>query len=195
MRILLTGFEPFGGRARNSSAEVVERLAGAPPTGVDLATAILPVTFAGAWPALERAVRTHEPDAVVLLGQAAGRATVDVERVAINVAHTTAADNAGDAPEDRPLVAGGPDGRFATLPVRAIAEALHAEGIPAAVSNTAGTHVCNALLYLALQHLDVPVGFVHLPLLPAQALDGAHPTMALPTSAAAVAVALRTIAG
>lgn len=194
-RILVTGFEPFGRVEGNSSAAVVERLATAPPPKVELGTAVLPVTFHGSWPALRRALHAQPapPAAVLLLGQAAGRSRVEVERVAINVADTVTGDNAGAAPQDEPVVAGGAAGIFATIPVRRVLTAMIAAGTPAAISSSAGTYVCNALLYRALAELHVPVGFIHLPLLPEQADGSEAPTLSLEEMVTGVTAALAVL--
>lgn len=164
-RILLTAFEPFGGDAINPSLEIAERLAGR--TDVDVLT--VPVTFAGS----HAVVLPHLPghDAVVMLGQAKGRKGLTVERVAINVDDASIPDNAGDSPDNRPIAADGPAAYFSTLPVKATVESIRAEGLPASVSNSAGTYVCNHLMYSvlhALRDTDVRAGFIHVPALPEQ---------------------------
>lgn len=164
-RILLTAFEPFGGDAINPSLEIAERLAGR--TDVDVLT--VPVTFAGS----HTVVLPHLPghDAVVMLGQAKGRKGLTVERVAINVDDASMPDNAGDSPDNRPIAADGPAAYFSTLPVNALVEAVCAEGLPASISNSAGTYVCNHLMYSvlhALRDTDVRAGFIHVPALPEQ---------------------------
>jgi pyroglutamyl-peptidase len=167
VRALLTGFEPFGGDAVNESWEAVRTLAARWAGDDDLVTACLPVTFAGATAALRRLVDAHTPDVVVCAGLAAGAAAVRLERVAVNVADARIPDNAGAQPVDEPVVAGGPVGYFSTLPLKAALAALRDAGIPAVVSNTAGTYVCNATFYV-LGHVlagrpGVRAGFVHVP--------------------------------
>jgi pyroglutamyl-peptidase len=191
--VLLTAFEPFGPRPGNSSLAALERVAAEPPEGVALATGVLPVTFDGAWPALRECVAETAPDAVLLLGQAARRGRVEVERVALNVADTDEPDNAGSCPRDEPVDPDGPVGLLATIPVRAIVDALRADGVPAAVSSSAGTYVCNATLYAALRHLDVPAGFIHLPCTPEQVVGEDVPSMDAAVSARAVRTALAVI--
>lgn len=170
MKILFTGFEPFGGESFNSSWKAVRRL----PDTLDEAQLLklqLPVTFAGCGPVLERVVRAERPDAVLCVGQAGGRAAVTVERVALNLADARIPDNAGAQPVDVPVVPDGPAAYFATIPVKAAVRRVRAAGIPCDLSYTAGTYVCNALLYQALHLVAGPdpvqpaplAGFIHLP--------------------------------
>jgi pyroglutamyl-peptidase len=199
MRILMTGFEPFGGDTVNPSLEAVRALDLWRPQGVTLGIASLPVSAAGLGAALRAAVAAHEADAVLLVGQAGSRIEVSVERVGINVIDARIPDNEGAQPVDVPVMPGGPAAYLATVPIKAIAVALRAGGVPAAVSNTAGTFLCNAGLYLAchLAATEFPglrAGFLHVPLLPEQAArhQGA-PSMALPTIVAGLRIAVETI--
>ena len=164
--ILVTAFEPFGGEDTNSSLDTLRAL----PRTADVTTAVLPVTFAASIPALREAVERTKPDAVLCLGQAGGADRVRVERVGINLDDARIPDNAGEQPRERPIEPDGPAAYFAALPVRRIADAIAALGIPAAVSNSAGTFVCNHVLYgllhlLAAEHPGMPGGFIHLPYL------------------------------
>jgi pyroglutamyl-peptidase len=184
MKALVTGFEPFGGDPANPSREAIRRL---PPRlgELEVATRVLPTAFGRAIEALEDAVATTGPDIVLCLGLAGGRAALSLERVAINVDDARIADNVERQPVDAPVIAGGPAAYFTTLPIKAAAVALRQAGLPAIVSNTAGTFVCNHVFY-GLMHLAAtrrPAmrgGFLHLPYLPEQAArqDGA-PSMAL----------------
>ena len=166
MKILLTAFEPFGGEDTNSSLDTLRALPEAP----DVCRAVLPVTFSGSVPALQAAIRRVRPDAVLCLGQAGGAECIRVERVGLNLDDARMADNAGDIPRDRPIDQMGPAAYFATLPVRRMADAINAAGVRAVLSNSAGTFVCNHVLYGLLHHLaptcpGVPGGFIHLPYL------------------------------
>jgi pyroglutamyl-peptidase len=173
--VLLTGFEPFAGDATNPSGDAVrvvqERWAGAE----DLVVEVLPVAFDAAATRLRQLLDEHRPDVVIATGLAGGRAHVTPERVAINLADARIPDNDGAQPVDRPVVDGGPVAYFATLPVKAIAAALDDEGIPAAVSHSAGTFVCNHVMYTVLDAAapDVRAGFVHLPYARDSAPEGA----------------------
>lgn len=167
-RILITGFAPFGGEQVNPSWQAVTMLAAR--TAVDAVE--LPCEFSASLRVLRSAIDEHQPELVVCVGQAGGRASVSLERVAVNLADARIPDNAGAQPIDTPVVPRGPVGYFSTLPVKACAAAIRAAGIPASVSHTAGTYVCNHVFY-GLMHLlaDLPGvrgGFVHVPYSPQQ---------------------------
>jgi pyroglutamyl-peptidase len=199
MRILITGFEPFGGQSINPSWEVARALEGLSWPQAQVRAIQLPCVFAQAAKALTRALDDVRPDIVLALGQAEGRSDISVERVAINVMDARIADNAGAQPIDLPVAPGGPAAYFSTLPIKYLVARLRAAGFPASVSQTAGTFVCNQVFYV-LQHAlagqAVRSGFVHLPLLPEQA---AHwpgppmPSMPLGTQVAALTCALRSL--
>lgn len=193
--VLVTGFEPFGGEAVNPSAEVVRQLHGSIIGGHRVEAALLPCVFGAALSELRRQLRAVRPVLVVCLGQAGGRAEVTPERIAINVDDARIPDNAGRQPVDRPIVRGGPAAYWSTLPVKAIVAALRARGIPAAVSQTAGTFVCNHVFYGLMHTLrrsrTVRAGFMHLPFLPEQA-GGGQPSLPLATMTETVAVAIAT---
>ena len=183
MRILVTGFEPFGGQSLNPSWEVARALHGLQLPGLQGAQVVavqLPCVFAQALPALQLALAQHTPDIVLALGQAEGRCDLSVERIAINVMDARIPDNAGAQPIDVPVIAGGPASYFSTLPIKSLVAGLRAAGFPASVSQTAGTFVCNQVFY-ALQHTlagqGVHSGFVHLPLLPEQAAHWPGPSL------------------
>ncbi len=180
MRILVTGFEPFGGQSLNPSWEVARALHGLQLQGAQVVAVQLPCVFAQALPALQQALAQHTPDIVLALGQAEGRCDLSVERIAINVMDARIPDNAGAQPIDVPVIAGGPASYFSTLPIKSLVAGLRAAGFPASVSQTAGTFVCNQVFY-ALQHTlagqGVHSGFVHLPLLPEQAAHWPGPSL------------------
>lgn len=170
--MLVTGFEAFGGHAANPSLEVAKALDGRAVGEAVVRSAILPVHHAEAAPQVSRLIDETDPLAVVHLGLAAGRARIALERVAVNVMDYDTPDNAGYRARGEPCVSGGPAAYFASLPVAAIVAALIAEGIPAYVSNTAGTYLCNQTMYGTLHRLaqrrhPARAGFIHLPLLPA----------------------------
>ena len=173
--ILITAFEPFGGESINPSAEAV-RLLPFKIGGCRIRTLTLPVTFAGCYPPLRAAIRQLSPAAVLCVGQAGGRDALTPERVAVNLDDAAMPDNAGDAPCERPIVPGAPAAYFSTLPLRRMTERMTAAGVPARISNTAGTYVCNHLMYLLLHGLatEKPAclgGFVHVPYVTGQAAD------------------------
>ena len=170
--ILLTGFEPFGGHGANPSEDVAKALDGRAVGGTVVRSALLPVDHAAAGPCVARLVDELDPRAIVHLGLAAGRARIALERVAVNVMDFDTPDNTGYCARNEPCLAGGPPAYFSTLPLAAILEALVADGVPAYVSNTAGTYLCNQTMYSTLHRLaerahPARAGFVHLPLLPA----------------------------
>jgi pyroglutamyl-peptidase len=184
MKALITGFEPFGGDRLNPSFEALRRL---PPRlgDLDIVTAALPVVYGAALPTLSEAIAANRPDIVLSVGLAGGRTELSVERVAINIDDARIPDNGGNQPIDRPVVSGGPAAYFATLPIKAAVAALRGAGLPAAVSNSAGTFLCNHVFY-GLMHLAATAtgrfrgGFLHVPYLPSQAaLAPGAPSMAL----------------
>ncbi|HIY24825.1 MAG TPA: pyroglutamyl-peptidase I [Candidatus Brachybacterium merdigallinarum] len=179
--VLLSGFEPFGGEESNPSWEAVR--AAAPrlcERGIEAVALELPVVFERAGQALLAAVREHRPSLVLATGLAAGRTAITPERVAINIRDARIPDSSGAQPVDEPVVPGGPVGLFSTLPIKVMVAAARDVGVPAAVSQTAGTYVCNDVFY-ALQHaLDGDPelagfrgGFVHVPTADVIAVDRA----------------------
>ena len=168
MTILLTAFDPFGGEDVNASQEALEALPDR-VAGAELIKLLLPTVFRAAGEqALEAAERTG-PDFILSLGQAAGRRALTPERVAVNLMDARIPDNAGFQPTDEPVVPGGPTAYFSTLPVKAMVRAMEAAGVPAQLSLSAGTFVCNSLMYTllhwaAVKAPEVRCGFLHLPL-------------------------------
>lgn len=179
-QILVTGFDPFGGESINPAWEAVQRL----PARIgeaELTVMQVPTVFAEAAQAVLARAEKQQFQAIVCVGQAGGRAAVTPEMVAINLQYASIADNAGHMPQDAPVVPGSPAAFFSTLPVRNMAEAIRAAGLPGAVSYSAGSFVCNDLLYRLLHHFDgtsTRVGFIHVPYLPEQEKNGA-PSLAL----------------
>ncbi|EHK72575.1 pyrrolidone-carboxylate peptidase [Pseudomonas psychrotolerans L19] len=198
MTLLLTGFAPFGGETLNPSWEAVRRLDGERLGDLTVVAAQLPTEFGAALRVLDELLERHRPTLVVAVGQAGGRAELSLERIAINVDDARIPDNAGRQPIDEPVVAGGPAAYFSTLPIKAMTRVLRDAGIPAAVSQTAGTFVCNHVFYGLLHRLQgsgVRGGFIHIPYLPAQAAHqpGAS-SMALETLIAGLRLALTCVA-
>jgi len=197
--VLLMGFEPFGGESINPSWRVAQALHGEVIAGAQVVAVQLPCVFGVALSALQQALAQHGPHLVLVLalGQATGRCELTPERVAINVDDARIPDNAGARPVDTAVVPGGPAAYFSTLPIKAMVAAMRAEGVPASVSQTAGTFVCNHVFYGLMHALQtrrgVRGGFMHVPLLPEQAarLPG-QPSLELATQVAGVRVALST---
>ncbi|MDQ2740799.1 MAG: pyroglutamyl-peptidase I [Chloroflexota bacterium] len=182
--ILLTGFEPFGSNDRNPAGEIVQVLDGTKVAGFGIEGAVLSVSADGVGDDLFAAIERTQPDVVLSLGLAGGRTGLSAERVAINVLDFDIPDNAGVHLTDQPIVPGGPGACFATIPIRRISDAWTEAGIPGAVSNTAGTYICNQVLYLALHAAPrhgYRAGFIHLPYLPAQVVGekSDRPSMAM----------------
>lgn len=169
--ILLTGFEPFGGETINPSWKIASALHGQLVGEAQVVAVQLPTVFQEALKALDAALQLHRPQMVVALGQAGGRTEMSIERVAINVDDARIPDNAQQQPVDSPVAPGGPAAYFSTLPIKAVVAALHRVGVPASVSQSAGTFVCNHVFY-GLQHrlvgTSVRSGFVHVPYVPEQ---------------------------
>lgn len=190
--ILVTGFEPFGGEEVNPSQEIARQLNGHVFAGRRVYGRILPCVFGAANDELRRLLNEFRPEIVICTGQAGGRAEITPERVAINVDDARIPDNAGAQPVDRPIVARGPAAYWSTLPIKAIVAALRTHRVPAAVSQTAGTFVCNHVFYGLMHALrtrrGVRGGFIHVPLLPEQAKKG-QPSLPLRTMVEAIALA------
>ncbi|MBO9677424.1 MAG: pyroglutamyl-peptidase I [Acidovorax sp.] len=173
-RILVTGIEPFDGETINPSWEAVRVLDGEAIDGHLVVARQLPCVIAEVGPVLTAAIEELDPVLVLCLGQAGGRADISIERVAINVVDARIPDNAGRQPVDEPVVAGGPAAYFSTLPIKALVRALRDAGIPASVSQTAGTYNCNAIFYALSHHIAtrrprLRGGFIHVPYLPSMA--------------------------
>lgn len=200
MKVLVTGFEPFGGEASNPSFEAVRLL---PPQicGAEIVVTEIPTVFEPSGPALEAVIELNQPNIVICVGQAGGNAAIAVERIAVNLRDASIPDNAGALPVDELVRAGGPAAYFSTLPVKAIVSALRENGIPAYVSNSAGTYVCNNLLYtlLDLIHGKYPYmqgGFIHVPYSMEQAAAKTSGTasMELTQISRAIGIAIQTAA-
>jgi pyroglutamyl-peptidase len=198
--VLLTGFEPFGGEAENPSALAARALEGRTIARRRVVSAVLPVVFGDALVALKRELRRVQPELVICVGQAGGRPSIAVERIAINVDDARIADNAGARPIDRAIAARGPAAYWSTLPIKAMVAAMRRAGVDADVSQTAGTFVCNHVFYGLMRALarrpGVRGGFIHVPFLPEQAAGTGAPSMPLERIVAglevAIAAALRT---
>jgi pyroglutamyl-peptidase len=199
--VLLTGFEPFDGDSVNPSGEVAKRLDGQALGGCVVRSVVLPVQHEAAGAVVAPLLRAPGLAAVVHLGLAGGRARVSLERVAVNVMDYTRPDAHGHVLCDVACVPDGPPAYFSTLPLREMLAALTAEGIPAMISNTAGTFLCNYISYTTLHALKgralaIPTGFIHLPFLPSMvtAHDREEPSMDVATMTRAVEIVLSRLA-
>lgn len=172
--VLVTGIEPFDGESLNPSWEAARAVDGTSRHGARFVARQLPCAIAEVRQALVEAIAQTDPVLVLCLGQAGGRADVSIERVAINVVDARIPDNAGRQPVDEPVIENGPAAYFAALPIKAMVKQLREAGIPASVSQSAGTYNCNAIFYALLHHIatERPAlrgGFVHVPYLPQMA--------------------------
>lgn len=199
MKALVTGFDAFGGDEVNPSSLAVGRLKKRLGK-VTVQAAELPTSFARSTEALRAAIAKAKPDIVLCVGQAGGRSELCLERVAINVQDARIRDNDGKQPIDKPVVADGPPAHFTTLPIKACVAAMRQAGLPAAVSNTAGTFVCNHIFYalmdIAAAH-PTPLrgGFLHIPYLPEQAARlGGAPSMSVDDIVRGIEIILQTSA-
>ena len=175
MKILVTGFDPFGGEKVNPALEVVKSL----PSeihGAEIHWVEIPTVFYQSAEVLETAIVHYQPDAVLCIGQAGGRASLTPERVAINQDDARIPDNQGNQPIDTSIRLDGEAAYFSTLPIKAMVQAIKEEGLHASVSNTAGTFVCNHLMYQALYLADkkfpnMRAGFMHIPYMTEQVVN------------------------
>ena len=190
--ILLTGFEPFGTATSNPSGQIVKQI-----SGDNIVTAILPVAYAQSAERLLSLIEQHNPDVVICLGQAEGRTQITPEKVAINLDDARLADNEGVLRNDVKILEDGPDAYFSTLPVKDMVEAVKTQGIPAAVSLSAGAFLCNHVFYVAQNKFagsNVRSGFVHVPLMNSQAPEfPGLPTMPLDQMVTAVRAMLEVL--
>ena len=188
-KILVTGFEAFDKSALNPSGEIVKAL-----KGDDLVTAILPVVFGQASAQLRELIDLHKPSTVLCLGLAVGRSEITPERIAINLENARIADNAGNQPLEQRIIADGPDGHFSTLPIEKMVASMKAAGIPASISLSAGTFVCNHIFYVLQDYLkdsSIKSGFMHVPLMDEQRREfPTLPTMPIRQMIAGVEIAL-----
>ena len=191
-KILVTGFEPFATSSLNPSAAIVKAL-----IGDDLVTAVLPVVFGQASAQLRDLIDLHKPSAVLCLGQAEGRSVMTPERIAINLDDARIADNAGNQPLEQRIIADGPDGHFSTLPIEKMVASMKAAGIPASISLSAGTFVCNHIFYVLQDYLkdsSIKSGFMHVPLMDEQRREfPTLPTMPIRQMVAGVEIALNVL--
>lgn len=194
--LLITGFEPFGGEKVNPALEAIKKLEGYPIEGAKIVTCSVPVVHQKSVNTVIDAIESYKPDFVMTVGQAAGRAAITPERVAINIDDYRIPDNEGNQVIDEPVAANAPDAYFSTLPIKAMVKAIQDKGIPAQISNTAGTYVCNHLFYGVQHYLrnsHIKHGFVHIPLMSGQSIDGSKPTLSLDLIVEGLAMAAQAI--
>lgn len=199
MRILVTGFDPFGDDTVNPSWQAVKRLPDR-IAGADIIRLEIPTVFGRSLEMIEKAICDTGPDAVISVGQAGGRPDITVERIAVNCIDCRIADNEGTELHDVKIREDGPDAYFASLPYRSVTQKILEAGIPASVSDTAGTFVCNYVMYgvrdlCARKYPDIISGFIHVPYLPSQAAEkGGVSSMSLDQIAAGLSAACEAAA-
>ena len=194
MKIIVSGFDPFGGETINPSIECVKALPEI--EGVELIRLELPTVFKESAKRLNEVINDVKPDAVLSVGQAGGRPGITMERIAINVDDARIPDNISQQPIDEAIQLDGEAAYFTTLPIKRIVKAIREAGISAEVSNSAGTFVCNHIMYQALfaaKKADKPfkAGFMHIPFIPEQTTD--KPSLSLEESTKALQIAIETI--
>ena len=195
-RILVTGFDPFAGSIVNPSQLVVQGLSNATTDFCEIITGIIPTSYKRSVPELVQMIERCKPDAVLALGEFGGYATIRIERVAVNLADKSSADNDGLVLEEQPIVADGPAAYMATVPVKAMAAAAREAGVPALVSCSADTFVCNYVMYSLLHYLassPVRAGLVHLPFCPEQTLNRNVPSLPIEADIRAVSAMMPAI--
>ncbi len=196
MKILLAAFDPFGGESINPALQAVKQVRKS-IEGYTVVKVEIPTVFHRSMEILKEKIQETNPDIIIAVGQAGGRAQISVERVGINIDDARIPDNQGNKPIDEKIVAGGAEAYFSNLPIKAMADSIRRGGIPAEVSNTAGTFVCNHILYGLLHfiHTEKPGargGFIHVPFIPPQVTDRpGQPSMALTDITKAIESALR----
>lgn len=190
-KLLITGFDPFGGETVNPAWEAVKKLPDR-ITDYTLYKLEIPTVFGLAAETVLAKATDFQPDVILCIGQAGGRAAVTPERIAVNIRDARIPDNAGNQPGGEQIAPDGPAAYFATVPVKKMAAAIENAGIAATVSNSAGAFVCNDTLYSLLHHYahtDVKVGFIHVPYLPKQG----QPNMELEVITKALEAAIEAI--
>ncbi|HEY4600309.1 MAG TPA: pyroglutamyl-peptidase I [Cerasibacillus sp.] len=183
-KVLLTGFDPFGKETINPALEAVKQLDGLVVDDIELIALEVPTVFQKSIEVVQNGIEKHNPDVVICVGQAGGRTQITPERVAVNIDDARIPDNEGNQPIDEPIVEGGPAAYWTTLPIKKMIQEMRRAGVPAAVSNTAGTFVCNHLFYGVMHHLHeqaphVRGGFIHIPFIPEQTLENGAASMSL----------------
>lgn len=197
MKILLTAFDPFADEKINPTLEVLKKIEDN-ILNVQLIKLELPTVFGKSSKILEEKIKEVKPDVILSLGQAGGRSKITVERIAINIDDANIKDNEGNKPIDQKIRNDGENAYFSTLPIKAIVEEIKKAAIPAEISNTAGTFVCNHImyedLYLAAKYGNIKAGFIHIPFLPEQVIDKKDmPSMNIGDIKKALEIAIVTI--
>ncbi|MFC9601754.1 pyroglutamyl-peptidase I [Peribacillus butanolivorans] len=198
-KVLLTGFEPFGGERVNPSWEAVKQLHGEVIDDVTLVAEQIPTVFGKSVAVMEQLIQQHNPDIVICVGQAGGRLHITPERVAINMDDARIPDNQGNQPIDEPIADKGPVAYWSTIPIKRIVENMKESNIPASISHTAGTFVCNHIFYGLMDYItrtssSIRGGFIHIPFIPEQTINKEAPSLSLETIVKGIKIAAVTAA-
>ncbi|MFE4354488.1 pyroglutamyl-peptidase I [Peribacillus butanolivorans] len=198
-KVLLTGFEPFGGERVNPSWEAVKQLHEEVIDDVTLVAEQIPTVFGKSVAVMEQLIQQHNPDIVICVGQAGGRLHITPERVAINMDDARIPDNQGNQPIDEPIADKGPVAYWSTIPIKRIVENMKESNIPASVSHTAGTFVCNHIFYGLMDYItrtssSIRGGFIHIPFIPEQTINKEAPSLSLETIVKGIKIAAVTAA-
>ena len=198
-KVLLTGFEPFGGERVNPSWEAVKQLNGEVIDDVTLVAEQIPTVFGKSIAVMEHLIQQHNPDIVICVGQAGGRLHITPEQVAINMDDARIPDNQGNQPIDEPIADKGPVAYWSTIPIKRIVENMKESNIPASVSHTAGTFVCNHIFYGLMDYItrtssSIRGGFIHIPFIPEQTINKEAPSLSLETIVKGIKIAAITAA-
>nr|WP_072514666.1 pyroglutamyl-peptidase I [Ndongobacter massiliensis] len=198
MKVLVTGFDPFGGESINPALESIKKLP-KEIAGAQIVTLEIPTVIGKSVDKIRAKVEEEKPDVVLSIGQAGGRPDLTVERIGINVDDCRIPDNEGNQPVDEPVAADGPAAYFVTIPIKAMVQKMLENGYPASISNTAGTFICNHVCYgvahlAATKYPKMRTGFMHIPFLPEQVLDKRNmPSMSLETIVGGITCAIEAI--
>ncbi|AYO29542.1 pyroglutamyl-peptidase I [Biomaibacter acetigenes] len=197
--ILLTGFEPFGGDSINPSLEIAKNLQGKDFDGFIVKALEVPVRDTKCLNVMENAIKEYQPSVIISVGLAWGRSAISLERIGINTRDYPIPDNDGQQPINQPIDPEGPAAYFSTLPIRAIVKELRDSGIPAYISNTAGTYLCNQVMYGTLNYitknqLPIKSGFIHIPYLSSQIAQKGEiiPSLPFETLVNSIEIAIKT---
>ncbi|MBJ7897570.1 pyroglutamyl-peptidase I [Bacillus atrophaeus] len=198
-KVLFTGFDPFGGETVNPAWEAVKQLNGEDAEHAVIVSEQVPTVFKKSLKILRQAIHKHQPDIVICVGQAGGRMQITPERVAINLDDARIPDNEGNQPIDEPISENGPAAYWTGLPIKRIVEHMKENGVPAAVSHTAGTFVCNHLFYGLMDEINknaprIKGGFIHIPYIPEQTINKQAPSLSLEMIVKALRIAAVTVA-
>lgn len=204
MKVLISGFENFGKNIKNPTTEIINRIQGEKIEGIEIKTSLLPVEYDNCFDCLKKEVESFKPDVIISCGLYANRSAISIERLGINIKDTMSEDpipdNKGRFPIDEKIDATGPDALFTTLPYREIVNELIKNKIPAYVSNSAGTYICNNLMYETLNFakkngLNAKVGFIHFPADMDMAIENPYlPCLPMDVMLRALAIAIKTTA-